>query len=64
MRSALEDDGFQGSWAAATVLRWREVPAAAGAAGAGAGGDAASLAARRYAYDVEFTEFVLDSGEA
>ena len=41
------------------MLRWREVPGA----GAGAGGDAASLAAARYAYDVEFTEFVLDSGE-
>ena len=73
MRSALEDDGFQGSWAAAVVLRWREVPRAPTEAGAqlevgagadaGAGGGAAALAAGRYAYDIEYTEFVLDSGE-
>ena len=71
MRSALEDDGFQGSWAEAVVLRWREVPRAStqaaaqlqAGAGAGAGGDAAALAAGRYAYDIEFTEFVLESGE-
>ena len=73
MRSALEDDGFQGSWAAAVVLRWREVPRAPTEAGAqleagagadaGAAGGAAALAAGRYAYDIEYTEFVLDSGE-
>ena len=64
VRSALSDDGFQGSWAAAVVLRWREVPRAAAEAGAELdAADAAASAAGRYAYDVEYTEFVLEGGE-